>query len=115
MGAQKARNEKIKKGQSKKRGNIKKKKIKNMLMAIIFILLGLFLLLNAMGIIAGSFWGFFWAIVLIAIGIKMLRKNGSCPVCEGMCWHGKMHSKIQGKCDCGHDHGAGESKHDEQN
>lgn len=79
-----------------------------MLIAFIFIILGLFLLLNAMGIIGGAhFWGFFWAVIFLAIGIKMLMKRNSCPICSGFCWSGKMHQKMHGKideCDCGHNH-----------
>ena len=88
-----------------------------MLFAIILIVLGLFLLLNAMGIIVGNFWGFFWAVVFLAIGLRMLTKKRICPMCEGMFWsdrvHAKIHSKMHGNCDCEceHDnHGAGESK-----
>lgn len=77
-----------------------------MFLAIIIIILGLFLLLNALGIIiAGNFWGLFWAIVLLAIGVKMLVKKGKCPICGWQHWEGKMHDKIHGKmkdhcCDC---------------
>jgi hypothetical protein len=83
-----------------------------MFLAIVFILLGLFLLLNAMGIVAGThFWGFFWAVIFLAIGIKLLMKRGSCPICSGFCWGGKMHEKMHGEC-CGHDHGDHEHSHD---
>ena len=81
-----------------------------MFLAIVFIVMGLLMLLNAMGVIAGNFWGFFWAIVFIALGFKMMAKKGKCPMCEGMWFNKKMH----GHC-CDHDHGAGEAKHDEQN
>ena len=79
-----------------------------MFLAIIFIVLGVFLLLNAMGIIAGNFWGFFWAIVFLAVGAKMLIKNGKCPMCGWKCCIGKMHRKAhQGMsegCCGGHEH-----------
>ena len=75
-----------------------------MFLAIVFIILGLFLLLNAMGIIVGAnFWGFFWAVVFLAVGIRLLMKRGNCPMCD---WHGKMHKH----CNCDHDH----TGHDEQ-
>ena len=77
-----------------------------MFLAIIFIILGLLLLLNAMGIVLGNFWGFFWAIVLLALGIKMLVKRGRCPMCSGCAWtgkmHQKMHEKMHGECGCDH-------------
>ena len=76
-----------------------------MFLAIIFIILGLFLLLNAMGIIAGAnFWGFFWAIVFLAVGIKMLMRRGKCPMCSGMWYTEKMHGKMHEHCDCDHSH-----------
>lgn len=68
----------------------------NMFFAIVFIVLGLFLLLNALGIIVGNFWGFFWAIVFIGLGLKMLMKKSECPMCN---WHGGMN----GHC-CDHNH-----------
>jgi hypothetical protein len=73
-------------------------------LAIIFIVLGLFLLLNAMGIIVGNFWGLFWAIVFLAIGIKMLMRQGKCPICAGSFWSSKMHGKMHGGHCCDHDH-----------
>ena len=69
-----------------------------MFIPILFIVLGVFLLLNAMGIITGNFWGFFWAIFFLTIGIKMLIHKGGCPICSG--WKGKMH----GHCCDGHNH-----------
>ena len=71
-----------------------------------------------MGIIAGSLWGFFWAILFLAIGLRLLMKNGKCPMCGWGAWQGKMHGKIHEKmpdssccgsgcdceCDCGHNH-----------
>ncbi|MGD0576814.1 MAG: DUF5668 domain-containing protein [Candidatus Staskawiczbacteria bacterium] len=75
-----------------------------MFLAIVFIILGLFLLLNAMGIIvSANFWGFFWAILFLAIGIRLLVKRGRCP----MCGWGKMHKH----CNC---EGHGHTGHDEE-
>ena len=72
-----------------------------MFLAIVFIVLGLFLLLNALGIfVSGNFWGLLWAIVFLAIGFRLLIKRGKCPICT---WP-KMHSKIHGRCCEGHDH-----------
>ena len=72
-----------------------------MFLAIIFIIFGAFLLLDALGIIAGgSFWGLFLAIFFLAIGFKMLAKKGNCPMCSGVWWSGKFHEKMRGEC-CG--------------
>lgn len=78
-----------------------------MFLAIVFLVLGLFLLMNALGIVAGaSFWGFFWAIIFLAIGIRLLVKRGKCPMCG---WH-HCHKEIHKQCNCDHDH----TGHDEQ-
>ena len=70
-----------------------------MFLAVIFIVLGLFLLLNALGIIIGAnVWGIFWALVFLAIGIKMLMRKGKCPICGWHHWEGKMHGKIHDHC-----------------
>ena len=74
-----------------------------MFFAIVFLVLGLFLLLNALGIIVGNFWGFFWAVVFLAIGFRLLSKKGKCPMCGWHYWEEKMNMKSQGHC-CGHDH-----------
>ena len=71
-----------------------------MFLAIVFILLGLFLLLNAMGIIVGNFWGLFWAIIFLVIGFRLLAKRGKCPMCG---WHNKLHG-MACDCECDHDH-----------
>jgi hypothetical protein len=57
-----------------------------------------------MGIIIGNFWGYFWAIVFLTIGIKMLIHKEGHSLCEGFWWNGKMHERIQKHCDCSHDH-----------
>jgi len=81
-----------------------------MLLAIILIVLGVLLLLQAFGIALGvHFWGIVGALILIAIGLRLLIKRGRCPMCGwGMCCKGKMHQKMHGKmddyCECGHDH-----------
>jgi len=76
-----------------------------MFLAIIFIILGLLLLLNAMGIVLGNFWGFFWAIIFLAIGISMLMKRGRCPMCSTYMWGNRMHRRMHEgcgdeECDC---------------
>ena len=86
-----------------------------MFLAIIFIVLGVFLLLNAIGIVINAnFWGFFWAIIFLAIGIKMLMRRGKCPMCEGYWWsekaHGKMHDH---NCNCDEDNDDEEEEEEE--
>lgn len=70
-----------------------------MVLAIIFLALGFFLLLNALGVVSGSFWGLFWAIVFLAIGFRLLVKRGTCPICGWHGWEAKMHEKIHQKTD----------------
>jgi hypothetical protein len=72
-----------------------------MFFAILFIAIGVALLLNAMGIMTGSFWGFFWAIFFLAAGIKMLVGKGSCPMCRWGSW--KVKGNKHDHC-CGHNH-----------
>jgi len=83
-----------------------------MFFAIVFIAIGLAILLNTLGLINGTFWGFFWAIFFLAIGFKMMVEKGSCPMCKGRHWGGKMHqnihNKMGGHCCEGHDHDSSE-------
>ncbi len=81
-----------------------------MFFAIIIIAVGVALLLNTMGIVTGSFWGYFWAIFFIAVGLRMMMKRGGCPMC-GWGMHGKMHQKMHGNCDCDCDHDADGQDH----
>ena len=87
-----------------------------MVIAIIFIILGLLLVLKAFGIAAGvGTWSLIWGIILLTIGSKIMRKGGVCPMCTGMWYTGKMHQKFHEKmhggccdgeceCECDHDH-----------
>lgn len=87
-----------------------------MFLAIVFIVLGLFLLLNAMGIIVGgNLWGLFWAVVFLAIGFRLLIKRGKCPICGWGMWQGRMHEKIHERMH-GHycDHDDDHTGHDEK-
>jgi hypothetical protein len=71
-----------------------------MLVAIIFIAIGLAILLNTLGIISASFWGFFWSILFIAIGVKILTKKNDCVICNWRTpWNNKTDSHIN-DCDC---------------
>lgn len=78
-----------------------------MFLAIVFIAIGVLLLLEAFGIVIGHFWTLLWAGIFLAIGIKMMKKHGGCPMCDWKAWKGKaMH--MHGEC-CGeHNH-----KHEE--
>lgn len=78
-----------------------------MFFAIVFIAIGLAILLNTLGVMTPTFWGFFWAIFFLAIGFKMMVRKENCPACG---WgvrqggiHEKIHEKMQGHC-CDHDH-----------
>jgi hypothetical protein len=80
-----------------------------MFLAVLFIILGVFLLLNALGIIvSGNFWALVWGVAILAIGLRLLVKRGKCPVCGWHHWEGRIHDKIHQKmhehCDCEHDH-----------
>lgn len=78
-----------------------------MFLAYVFIVLGLFMFLNALGIISGNFWGLFWAVIFITIGFRLLTKKGKCPMCEKM---------FGNKDCCGHKHqGEMEKENREQN
>jgi predicted membrane protein len=67
-----------------------------MFLAIVFIIIGIFLLLNAMGVtLAANFWGFVLAILFLAMGVRLLMKNkGGCPVCGWHHWENKVHNKM---------------------
>lgn len=78
-----------------------------MFVAVIFIALGVAILLNALGILNSSFWGIFWGLIFLAVGIRMMMKRGKCLWCEGSWWsghmHEKIHSKMRGNCCGGHE------------
>ena len=64
-----------------------------MFFAIVFIAIGAALILNTMGLLVGNFWGVFWGILFLAIGLKMLKRN-NCPMCGFGMWKGKIFGKI---------------------
>lgn len=80
-----------------------------MFLAILFIVLGVFALLNALGIIVGAnFWSLIWAVVLLSIGLRLLRRHGKCPFCGWNHFEAKFHEKFHEKmndhrCDCEHE------------
>ncbi len=73
-----------------------------MFFAALIIALGLAILLNTLGIMNGSFWGFFWAIFFIAAGIKMMMRKGKCPMCGWGHFMRKQECECE-DCDCDHD------------
>jgi len=76
-----------------------------MFIAIIFIAIGLAILLNTLGIISGGFWGFFWSILFIVVGVKMIIKKDNCPCCGWHAWESKKDECECGEeCECHHEH-----------
>ncbi|MBU2539767.1 hypothetical protein KJ786_01225 [Patescibacteria group bacterium] len=67
-----------------------------MLFGTIILVIGIALLLQAMGILTGSVWSFFWAILFIVIGLKMTMGRGRC-ICDWFSHGGMMH-KHKGCC-----------------
>ena len=74
-----------------------------MFVAIIFIAIGVAILLNAIGLLTGSFWGVFWGIIFLAIGIRMIRRE-RCIVGDWKIWKSKIKEGLHGEnCDCCHE------------
>jgi predicted membrane protein len=48
---------------------------KKSLGGLIIIAIGIILLLQKMNILSGDFWGYFWPVVLILIGLGLIFKN----------------------------------------
>jgi hypothetical protein len=46
-----------------------------MFLGIMLLLLGVLMLLQQIGVITGSIWGFFWPAVVIAIGVHLIMKG----------------------------------------
>ena len=61
-----------------------------MLLALIFILLGVVYLLKNLGIIAGEVWGIVWPVILILIGVWILWKSY-----EWRVWREKIWKKLE--------------------
>lgn len=77
-----------------------------MFFGIIFVVIGLFILLDTLGVLTVKIWGLFWAIFFLAIGIKMMIKRGNCPMCGMHGWHEKMHGRC---CEGGSNQNAGDN------
>jgi hypothetical protein len=58
---------------------------------IILVVVGLLVLFEKMGIIQGDFWGFFWPIVLIVLGLNMMKKDKNGMNCCGTFFGTKKH------------------------
>lgn len=63
-----------------------------MVFGYFFIIVGILLLLKELGLIAGSFWGFLWAMLFIVIGLSMIagKKEENCCYLP---WHKHNHKK----------------------
>lgn len=44
---------------------------------LILVFLGILFILEEMGIIQGDFWGYFWPIILIVIGLNIMKKDSN--------------------------------------
>lgn len=42
---------------------------------LILVILGILFLLEEAGIITGSFWGYFWPVILIVVGLNLMKKD----------------------------------------
>ena len=62
-----------------------------MIIGIIILVMGLLLILQAMGFISGNFWMLFWGILLLVLGLKMVSKKRRCWHCEWMGYHNNNH------------------------
>lgn len=66
-----------------------------MFLGIAILAIGVFLLLREFGILSGSFWSIFWALIFIAIGLKLILKRKGYECCGwnwfGSLYHPKMH------------------------
>lgn len=56
---------------------------------LILVILGVLVLFEKMGIIQGDFWGFFWPVVLIVLGLNMIKKDSGSMPCCGFLGHKK--------------------------
>lgn len=42
---------------------------------LILVILGILFLFEEMGIIQGDFWGYFWPVILIVVGLSLINKD----------------------------------------
>lgn len=64
-----------------------------MLLGVFLIVLGGLFLLENMGLLPAGVWGVFWPLVLIALGLKLIMRNGCC--CGGKFYHKLWGKKSQ--------------------
>jgi len=50
---------------------------------LILVILGILFLFEEMGIIQGDFWGYFWPIILIVVGLNIMKKDKYGSDCWG--------------------------------
>lgn len=50
---------------------------------LILVILGILFLFEKMGIIQGDFWGYFWPIILIVVGLNIMKKDKYGSDCWG--------------------------------
>ncbi len=63
-----------------------------MVFGYFFIIVGILLLLKELGLIAGSFWGFLWAMLFIVVGLSMVAGKKEDAGC-GLPWCRHNHKK----------------------
>lgn len=69
-----------------------------MFFASVFIIIGVLLLLSALGIsISSNLWTLFWAILFLAIGFRLLWGRGRHPFYRWGYWEEKIDEKIRRK------------------
>ena len=71
-----------------------------MVLGLILVIIGAVFLLETLGIVAGSVWGFIWPIALIVVGISLCFKH-KCKSGWGCSWCGCKSCKSWKDCkDC---------------
>ncbi len=63
-----------------------------MVFGYFFIIVGILLLLKELGLIAGSFWGFLWAMLFIVAGLSMVAGKKDDANC-GLPWCKHKHKQ----------------------
>jgi hypothetical protein len=66
------------------------------MLGVVILIIGVLILLSNLGLITGSIWGFFWPLLLVAVGLVLIFKRKSC---WGK-WHkhaGEMHENFHEK------------------
>ena len=59
---------------------------------LVLVILGILFILEEMGIIEGNFWGYFWPIILIIVGLNLMNKDKSGMNCCGFFGQAKKKS-----------------------